>query len=301
MTQPHISVLAVEVLEWLTVRPSGVYVDGTLGLGGHAALILEKLGSDGRLIGFDKDAAALAEAREVLAVYGERVMLIHDDFKHMAHQFAGLGIGRADGILLDLGVSSMQLDRVERGFSFRFDGPLDMRMDTSQKLTAAHIVNEWPRKDLEQIIFEYGEERFGRRIAERIERERSGRRIETTGALAAIIASAVPATYRHGRIHPATRTFQALRIAVNGEMESLRVFLETAFDALAEGGRLVIISFHSLEDRMVKNAFREWQKEDKGKVLTKKPMTAAEAEILANPRSRSAKLRVFERTKGDGQ
>ncbi len=280
-------------------RPSGVYVDGTLGLGGHAGLILERLGPDGKLVGFDKDAAALAEAGKALAVYGERVMLIHDDFKNLTHRFAGLGIGRADGVLLDLGVSSMQLDRAERGFSFRFDGPLDMRMDPSQELTAADIVNDWSREDLQQIIFEYGEERFGRRIAERIERERAGRRIETTGQLASIIASAVPGAYRHGRIHPATRTFQALRIAVNGEMESLRLFLDTALDALAEGGRLAIISFHSLEDRMVKTVFREWQKEEKGTALTKKPMIATDAEISANPRSRSAKLRVFERTKGE--
>lgn len=301
MTQQHISVLAGEVLERLTPRLSGVYVDGTLGLGGHAALILERLGPDGKLVGFDKDAAALEEAGKALAVYGERVMLIHDDFKNMAHKFAGLGIGRADGVLLDLGVSSMQIDQPERGFSFRFDGPLDMRMDASRGLTAADIVNEWPQKELEKIIFEYGEERFGRRIAERIERERSGRRIETTGQLAAIIASAVPAAYRHGRIHPATRTFQALRIVVNGEMESLRVFLETALDTLADGGRLVIISFHSLEDRIVKNVFREWKQGEKGTVLTKKPVIATEAEIFTNPRSRSAKLRAFERTKGDVQ
>jgi 16S rRNA (cytosine1402-N4)-methyltransferase len=225
-------------------------------------------------------------------------MRIHDDFKNMAHRFAGLGIGRAQGILLDLGVSSMQLDRPERGFSFRADGPLDMRMNAAQKLTAREIVNEWPRKEIEKIIFEYGEERFGRRIAERIERERSVRKIETTGQLASIVSAAVPASYRHGRIHPATRTFQALRIAVNGEIDSLREFLETAVDALEEGGRLVIISFHSLEDRMVKNAFREWQKGGKGRVLTKKPVTASETEIGANPRSRSAKLRAFERSAG---
>lgn len=291
----HISVLAGEVLEWLIPRPSAIFVDGTLGLGGHAGLILERLGPDGRLVGFDKDAAALAEAKKALAAYGDTIMLIHDDFKNMAQRFAGLGIGRAHGVLLDLGVSSLQLDLPERGFSFQSEGPLDMRMDASQKLTAREVVNEWPRRDLEKIFFEYGEERFGRRIAERIERERAIRPIETTRQLALAVSAAVPASYRHGRVHPATRTFQALRIAVNGELESLRVFLDTAFEALEEGGRLAIISFHSLEDRMVKTAFRQWQKEGRGRALTKKPVTASDGEIASNPRSRSAKLRVFER------
>ncbi|HTL69756.1 MAG TPA: 16S rRNA (cytosine(1402)-N(4))-methyltransferase RsmH [Candidatus Eisenbacteria bacterium] len=293
----HTSVLAEEVLEWLAPAPGKVIIDGTLGCAGHAALILEKLGPEGRLIGFDRDPSALEFSRKALQKYGDRVMILKSDFKNIPARLREAGIDGVDGVLLDLGVSSPQLDEAVRGFSFRLDGPLDMRMDPSSPLTAAEIVNRYPKKELENIIFEYGEERYARRIAEKIERERSKRRIERTVELAAILLEAVPSHYRHGRIHAATRTFQALRIAVNAELDSLQEFLDAVPAWLKPGGRAVVISFHSLEDRLVKQAFREMQKRGLGVVLTKKPVTASPAETVSNVRSRSAKLRAFERGK----
>ena len=294
----HISVLLEESLEWLALSPGDAVVDGTVGFGGHAARILERVGPEGRLIGFDRDPQALAEAKKTLERFGEQAMLIHDNFKNIAEKLRGAGASQVNGILLDLGTSSMQLDSAGRGFSFKSDGPLDMRMDPEESLTAETIVNTYPEKTLRDLLWTLGEERFSGRISKRIEETRSRRRIRTTSELSSIVVSALPASHRHGRIHAATRTFQALRIAVNREIESLEEFLAAAPDCLAPGGRLVVISFHSLEDRPVKRAFKRYQSEGLGAVLTKKPIGASESEIASNPRSRSAKMRVFEKNSG---
>lgn len=282
-----------EAVEWLAPRPNGVIVDGTLGGGGHARRILEKSAPDGRLVGFDRDPGAIREARRVLAGFGERVMVIHDNFKNVRNRIAEFGIGRVQGMLLDLGLSSLQLDEPGRGFSFKTDGPLDMRMDPSEGPSAADIVNGYREEELRELLWKWGEERFARKIVGRIVETRRKKKIRSTFELAALVISSVPASYRYGRIHPATRTFQALRIAVNEELRSLEEFLSSVTDGLDEGARLVIISFHSLEDRIVKNAFRNFQKAGEGKILTKKPVTPSEAEMSRNPRSRSAKLRAF--------
>lgn len=270
-------------------------VDGTLGAAGHARAILERLGARGRLIGFDKDPLALEEAGKILACFGEKVVWIQDDFRNLAVELRQRQIRGVDGLLLDLGVSSMQLDHPGRGFSFQIEGPLDMRMNPAQALTAREIVNTYPKNRLQEILWNYGEERFARRIAERIVDTRSKRRIETTTELESIIYQAVPVFYRHGRIHPATRSFQALRVAVNDEVRALQELLDQAVALLNSRGRMVVISFHSLEDREVKTAFRRFSKEEKGRILTKKPVTPSQREIDENPRSRSAKLRAFER------
>ena len=283
------------MLEWLDPRPGSTVVDGTVGAAGHARAILEWLGAQGRLIGFDKDPLALEEAQKVLTHFGEKVMLINDDFRNLAVQLRQRQIHAVDGILLDLGVSSMQLDHPGRGFSFQAEGPLDMRMDPAQALTAKEIVNTYPKNRLQELLWKYGEERFAKRIAERVVDTRSKRRIETTKELESIIYQAVPAFYRHGRIHPATRSFQALRIAVNDEVKALQELLDQVIALLNSRGRLVIISFHSLEDREVKTAFKRFSEEKKGRILTKKPVTPSQREIDENPRSRSAKLRAFER------
>jgi 16S rRNA (cytosine1402-N4)-methyltransferase len=292
----HTSVLLEEALHWLDLSPGKTIIDGTLGLGGHAGRILERLGPDGKLYGFDKDPDALEIARENLKEYGDRAMLFHDDFKDIAARMNTLGVKSADGVLLDLGVSSMQLDRPERGFSFRGDGPLDMRMNPGQDLTAKTIVNDYPKEEIMNILWKFGEERFARRIAERIDAERSRRSIDTTAQLASVVSQAVPSSYRYGRIHPATRTFQALRIVVNDEVDALQEFLSHATEYLGDGGKIVVISFHSLEDRAVKWSFRDLHKNKRGTILTKKPVEASEAEAASNPRSRSAKLRAFVKT-----
>ena len=297
----HQSVLVSEVLEWLRPRTGKVYIDGTVGLGGHAARILESSAPDGRLIGFDKDEEALSEAHRVLSRFGERAMLIHDDFKNIPLYREAMGGKKAHGILLDLGVSSLQLNKAERGFSFLRQGPLDMRMDRRSALTAKEIVNRFSPEKLLEILWTFGEERFARRIVSRLVEARSKKPIESTGELEAIVRKAVPARIRAGRrIHPATRTFQALRIAANGEMKSLESFLSTAPDLLEKEGRLAILSFHSLEDRAVKTAFRELRRQKAGRVLTPKPLSPSPEETDSNPRSRSAKLRVFEKMSEGG-
>ncbi len=275
------------------MRPSSVVVDGTLGLGGHAEAILERLGPEGRLIGFDKDPAAIEKARERLNRFGKRLMIIRDDFKNMAGRLRESGTGSVDGVLLDLGVSSMQLADGARGFSFLKDGPLDMRMDPQNPRSAADIVNRSQERELTKILWDFGEERYARRIAERIVSERSKTKISTTGQLERAIFHAVPKAARYGRVHPATRSFQALRIVVNDELGSLKAFLSAAVSHLSTGGRAVIISFHSLEDRIVKRAFREWEAQRLGRALTKKPVVPGRRETNENPRSRSAKLRAF--------
>lgn len=284
-TQPffHIPVLSEAVLEGLKVQPGGQYLDATVGGAGHALLILQAAPQT-KLVALDQDSQALAAAQAKLAELGSRVTYHHTNFSRFDP-----GELRFDGILADIGVSSTQLDQSQRGFSFRQEAPLDMRMDSTQALTAEEIVNHWDEKTLADTIYEYGEERLSRRIARQIVEKRP---FGTTTELAGAIAHAYPAKARHGRIHPATRTFQALRIAVNSELKVLEEFLAKAPDWLAPGSRLAIISFHSLEDRIVKYAFRG---DERLQIVTKKPIVATRAEIRENKRSRSAKLRVAER------
>ncbi len=282
-TFSHIPVLPQAVIEGLAVRPSGHYLDATVGGGGHTRLILEAA-TDVRVTAVDQDEDALAAAQKELAEFGERVTFIHSNFA--AYEFP---ISSFAGILADLGVSSYHLDTANRGFSFRNEANLDMRMNQQQSLTAADVINDWDEAELADIFFKYGEERLSRRIAKRIVEQRP---FETTTQLAQAIAYSVPPKYRYGRINPATRVFQALRIVVNDELNSLETLIAKAPQALIPGGRIAIISFHSLEDRLVKHGLRN---SPLLKVLTKKPITAQEEEIVNNPRSRSAKLRIAER------
>ncbi|BBA71477.1 Ribosomal RNA small subunit methyltransferase H [Geobacter sulfurreducens] len=302
--------MPAEVLEYLSPRPGGVYVDGTLGGAGHARLILEAASPDGMLIGFDRDPAALEVARERLASFGERFRPVPGNFSEMGRVLAELGVDGVDGFLLDVGVSSHQLDTAERGFSFLTDAPLDMRMNTLVPGTAADLVNDLDEHELARIIKEYGEERWARRIASFIVKARVDGPIERTLQLVDIIKGAIPRGAWEERIHPATRTFQALRIAVNDELGSLERGLESALGLLRPGGRGVVISFHSLEDRIVKTMFRRYAqgctcpKElprcvcggvPRLRILTGRPVMAGDAEVAENPRARSAKLRAAEK------
>jgi len=291
---PHTPVLLYEVLEWLRVRPDGIYVDATLGAGGHSAAIAERL-SSGRLISLDRDARALETARERLKEFGSRVTLVHTPFSKIARAVQGLGIAKVDGVLADLGVSSMQLDRPERGFSFREAGPLDMRMSSGEAaedmLTAEEIVNRWPEKELADLLYREAEEHDSRRIARSIVRARP---IRDTAHLATVVAGARKQWGRQ-KLHPATKTFLALRIAVNREMEELGQFLYRTPATLNSGGRWVVLTYHSREDRPVKRAFQEGEKAGTLKVLTRHVIVPSEEEQSANPRSRSAKLRCAEK------
>lgn len=306
----HISVLLAEVMENLDIKPDGVYVDGTLGGAGHAEEICKRLGEKGRFVGLDQDEEAVAASRERLAVFEDKASIVKSNYVHMKQVLDSQGIHKVDGILLDLGVSSHQLDDAGRGFSYREDAPLDMRMDREQPITAKDIVNRYPEAELARIIYSYGEERYARSIARHIVREREHREIETTGELVDIIRRAMPAKAQNGKGHPAKRTFQAIRIECNQELEVLRQALDDMIDLLRDNGRLCIISFHSLEDRIVKNSFRKAEnpctcppdfpvcacgKKPRGKVLTKKPILPTEKEMERNSRSKSAKLRVFKR------
>ena len=306
----HTSVLLEEVLDNLAIRPDGIYVDGTLGGGGHSFHILERLTQGGRLIGIDQDTDAIAAAGERLACYGDAVTIVHDNYEHMAEVLLDLGIREVNGILLDLGVSSYQLDNPERGFTYRTDAPLDMRMDRSSALSARDIVNSYPEEELVRILREYGEERCAARIAANIVRERKKKPLETTGELSSIVRASIPAKMREKGGNPDKRTFQAIRIACNRELDVLRDSLDTMIDLLAPGGRLCVITFHSLEDRIVKNAFRRNEnpctcppefpvcvcgKKSKGKVITRKAIAPGAEELRTNRRSASAKLRVFEK------
>jgi len=294
--QRHIPVMPKQAIELLRLPVGGVAVDGTLGLAGHAVLMAQALGAHGHLIGIDRDSASLAQAKIRLASLGLRVDLLKASFSTLDQILITLQVSAVDGILLDLGISSFQLDDQSRGFAFRYDGPLDMRMDPDGNTpTAADLVNTLKEDQLEGMISEFGEERFARRIAAAIVMNRSQAKITTTKSLADIILRALPHGYTRGRIHPATRTFQALRIAVNEELEVLAQGLDVCFKALKSGGRLCVISFHSLEDRLVKNKFRTWGMANEGAILTKKPLVASDQECVHNPRSRSAKMRAIER------
>jgi 16S rRNA (cytosine1402-N4)-methyltransferase len=293
----HRAVMLKEVLAWLQPRPGAMFVDGTLGEGGHSRAILEASDPSGRLVGFDRDPEALAAAKEALHSYGERAMLIHAPYREAATLLPDMAPCGVSGVLLDLGVSSRQLEASARGFSFQTQGPLDMRMDPRESNTAADLVNRLPETELARILFEYGEERYSRRIARAITRRRETGPILTTHALVDVIRAAVPPAYLHGHLHFATRTFQALRIAVNHELEELATSLPMLAGLLAPGGRLVILSFHSLEDRIVKQGFRALGTDPRGEfqILTKRPIPPSREECVANPRARSAKLRVLAR------
>ena len=305
----HQSVLLRPAVEALAIRPDGIYLDGTLGGAGHSYQIAARL-TTGRLIGLDRDEVALAAARQRLQPYIDRVTLVHSNFAQLSQVLDRLEIPAVDGMLFDLGVSSPQLDDAERGFSYMHDAPLDMRMDRSGGLTAYEVVNTWPEAELKRILYTYGEERYAPRIAAAIEKRRAEKPIETTLELAEIIRGAMPPQALREKQHPAKRSFQAIRIAVNDELAAVEQMLTAAVDRLNPGGRLAVITFHSLEDRIVKSAFqaaaqgctcpKEFPvcvcgKTPKVRILTRHPIVADEAELAENPRARSAKLRVAER------
>ena len=305
----HVPVLLHECLAALAIRPEGIYVDGTLGRAGHSLEIVKRL-TTGRLIGIDRDETAIAAAQERLADYADRVTLVHSNFDRIGDILAELHIDGADGMLFDLGVSSPQLDDAERGFSYMHDAPLDMRMDRSAYLTAREVVNGWSYEELRRILFEYGEERYAPAIARRIVQTREQRPIETTLELVEVIKSAMPPAALREKQHPAKRSFQAIRIAVNGELDALPPMLEAATEHLNPGGRLAVISFHSLEDRIIKKTMQELAtgctcppefpvcvcgKKPKLRLVSRKPIVSGEEELAHNPRARSAKLRVAEK------
>lgn len=309
MEYTHKPVLLRECLEGLNIRPDGIYVDGTLGRAGHSLEIARRLEA-GRLIAIDRDKAALDAAPARLGKLMDKVTLVRGNFGDLKSILASLGLDRVDGMLFDLGVSSPQLDDGSRGFSYLQDAPLDMRMDQSAPLTARDVVNGWSQEELRRILWQYGEERYSGPIAAAIVRERARAPIETTGQLAELIRGAMPAKARREKQHPAKRSFQAVRIAVNDELGEVERLLDGALDALNPGGRLAVISFHSLEDRLVKTAYGEWAKgctcppdfpvcvcgkTPRAKLIGKRPITADEAELAENPRARSAKLRIAEK------
>ncbi len=306
----HIPVLLDECIESLNCRSNGLYVDGTLGGGGHSEEILKRIGPDGILIGIDRDPAALEAAGQRLLIYGRRFISVHSNFNWIKQILKDLHIKEVDGILVDLGVSSYQLDNRERGFSYQEDAPLDMRMDSQQTFSAYHVVNEYSESELYRIIREYGEENWASRISQFIVRERDKHPIETTGQLVEIIKRAIPARARRRGPHPAKRTFQAIRIEVNAELAPLEQGIRDMVEVLKTGGRLCIITFHSLEDRIVKRVFRQMEnpcicspkapictcgRKAMGKIITPKPIMPSEEEIRENSRARSAKLRVLEK------
>ena len=307
----HYSVLLNETIENLNIKPDGIYVDGTLGGGGHAYQVASRLSEKGRLIGIDQDADAIAAAGERLREFGDKITIIRSNYANMKEELHRIGVEKVDGIVLDLGVSSFQLDTPERGFTYRDENaPLDMRMDDRQSLTAKDIVNGYSEMDLYRIIRDYGEDKFAKNIAKHIVQERAKKPIETTGELTEIIRASIPMKVQVTGGHPAKRTFQAIRIELNKELEVLQDNLDDMIDHLNPGGRICIITFHSLEDRIVKTNFKRNEnpctcpsdfpvcvcgKKSKGKVVTRKPILPSEEELEVNSRSKSAKLRVFER------
>jgi 16S rRNA (cytosine1402-N4)-methyltransferase len=305
----HRSVLLDECIEGLAIRPDGIYLDGTLGGAGHSTEIAKRL-TTGRLIGVDRDPVALQVAGERLAQFGDRVTLVHSNFKEIDSILDGLGLDKIDGMLFDLGVSSPQLDDASRGFSYLQDAPLDMRMDSTDRLTAHEVVNTWPQDELKRILFDYGEERYAPLIAAAIVRRREEAPIETTLELVDVIRSAMPGKALREKQHPAKRSFQAIRIAVNGELSSVEEMMQAAIPRLNPGGRLCVITFHSLEDRIVKSAIAQAAKgctcppefpvcvcgkTPQVRQITRKPIEASEQELEENPRARSAKLRIAEK------
>ncbi len=305
----HKSVLLNETIDGLNIKPDGIYVDGTLGGGGHAYEVCRRLGEKGSIVGIDQDAAAIEAASARLKDFGEKVTIVRSNYCDMKSKLHELGIDKVDGIVLDLGVSSYQLDTAERGFSYREDAPLDMRMDTRQKMTARDIVNDYTEADLYRVIRDYGEDKFAKNIAKHIVQARAGKPVETTAELSEIIRASIPMKFQKKSGHPAKRTFQAIRIELNRELDVLRDSLDDMIDLLNPGGRLCIITFHSLEDRIVKSAFRKNEnpctcppdfpvcvcgKKSKGSIITKKPILPSEEELEYNSRSKSAKLRIFE-------
>ena len=312
MTFQHYSVLLNETIEQLDIKENGIYVDGTLGGGGHANAVLQRLGDGGRLIGIDQDAAAIQAAGERLAPFGDKVTVVRSNYSAMPQVLEDLGIHGVDGIVLDLGVSSYQLDTVERGFTYREDTVLDMRMDQRQTKTARDIVNDYTETELFHMIRDYGEDKFARNIAKHIVDAREKKPIETTGELNDIIRAAIPAKVRAKGGHPSKKTYQAIRIELNHELDVLKNTLGQMIDLLNDHGRICVITFHSLEDRIVKNIFNTSEKpctcppsfpvcvcgkKSKGKVISRKPILPSEEELTVNSRSKSAKLRVFERIK----
>ena len=287
----HVPVLWREAIEILNVQPDGFYIDATLGAGGHAEGILRRL-ENGKLLGIDQDPAALAAARERLRSFGEKLIVMHGNFAQIDALHVASGLPPVDGLLADLGMSSLQLEDASRGFSFNAPGPLDMRMDPTTGVGAADLVNQMSERELADLIFKLGEERHSRRIARAIVK---GRPYRLTTELAQVVTRAIPSRTALHHIHPATRTFQALRLAANRELESLESLLAGALGVLRPGGRVVILSFHSLEDRTVKRAFQAWQHQGRAQILTRKVVRPSEEEVRANPRSRSAKLRAAER------
>lgn len=305
----HKSVLLNETIDGLNIKPDGIYVDGTLGGGGHAYEVCRRLGEKGSIVGIDQDAAAIEAASARLKDFGEKVTIVRSNYCDMKSKLHELGIDKVDGIVLDLGVSSYQLDTAERGFSYREDAPLDMRMDTRQKMTARDIVNDYAEADLYRVIRDYGEDKFAKNIAKHIVQARAVKPVETTAELSEIIRASIPMKFQKKSGHPAKRTFQAIRIELNRELDVLRDSLDDMIDLLNPGGRLCIITFHSLEDRIVKSAFRKNEnpctcppdfpvcvcgKKSKGSIITKKPILPSEEELEYNSRSKSAKLRIFE-------
>lgn len=306
----HVSVLLEECIEGLHIKPDGTYVDGTLGGAGHGYEVCRRLSENGRFVGIDQDEDALQASAERLREFGSRATIVKSNYAYIKEVLGELKIDKVDGILLDLGVSSYQLDTEERGFSYMADAPLDMRMDRSQSMTARDIINGYEEEKLYQVIRVYGEERFAKSIARNIVRRRQEKEIETTGELVDVIRLSMPAKAKNGKGHPAKRTFQAIRIELNRELEVLQDSLEDMVSLLSDGGRLCIITFHSLEDRIVKNKFRDMEnpctcppdfpvcvcgKVPKGKVITRKPILPGGEEIKKNKRSKSAKLRIFEK------
>lgn len=306
----HRPVLLGECMEGLSIKPDGIYVDGTAGGAGHSSEIASRLSQNGRLIALDQDETAVKIATERLEVFGDRATVVRSNFRELESVCRLLGVDRIDGLLLDLGVSSYQLDTAERGFSYQADAPLDMRMDLRNPLTAEEVVNTYPEEDLKRILFEYGEEKFSSRIASAILRAREKAPIRTTGELVGIIKSAIPSAAREGGHHPAKRSFQAIRIEVNAELDVIEPAIRSAANLLKPGGRIAVITFHSLEDRIVKQCFASLAsgctcppdfpvcvcgKRPTVKVITRKPVLPSEKELEENPRSRSAKLRVAEK------
>ena len=307
----HKSVLLKETIDGLKIKPDGIYVDGTLGGGGHASEVARRLSDKGSIIGIDQDAAAIEAAGIRLKDFGEKVTIVRSNYCDMKSQLGKLGIDKVDGIVLDLGVSSYQLDTAERGFSYREDAPLDMRMDRRQKMTARDIVNDYEERELYRVIRDYGEDKFAKNIAKHIVAARQKAPIETTGQLTEIIRASIPMKFQKKSGHPAKRTFQAIRIELNQELEVLKNSLDAMIDLLNPGGRLCIITFHSLEDRIVKSAFRKNEnpctcpsdfpvcvcgKISKGSIITRKPILPSKEEMEENSRAKSAKLRIFERS-----